>query len=187
MSQALFTRPGLSIGLRPIALEDVDAIMEWVNDPDVVRNFASMGQITREQEVAFLKKTMASPEDRLYAIIGPDGRHLGNAGIHKIYWPARNGRIGIVIGAKGEHGRGHGQAALKLLIAMGFEELGLHKLWLVHYAENGRMLHLARKLGFVQEGLLRDEYFHAGRFHDMLRHSLLAPEYEALAPSWWEA
>jgi RimJ/RimL family protein N-acetyltransferase len=179
---SLFTRPGFRVSLRPIRLDDVDEIMTWVNDPDVVRNFASMGQITREQELAFLQKTIDSNEDRLYAVLGPSGQYLGNAGIHKIYWPARNGRLGIVIGAKGEHGQGYGQETLKLLISLGFEELGLHKLWLVHYAENARMLHLARKLGFVEEGVLRDEYFHGGRFHDMLRHSLLEQEYATL--SW---
>ena len=80
MSEALFTRPGFSLGLRPISLDDVDAIMTWVNDPEVVRNFATMGQITREQEVAFLQKTMASQEDRLYAIVSADGRYIGNFG-----------------------------------------------------------------------------------------------------------
>ena len=38
------------------------------------------------------------------------------------------------------------------------------------------MHHIARKLGFTEEGVLRDEYFHNGAFHDMIRHSLLEGE-----------
>ena len=178
----MFTRPGFRVGLRPIELEDIDDIMGWVNDPEVVRNFASMGHITREEELAFLERMRKSKEDRLYAVIALDDpagpRNLGNAGIHKIYWPARNGRLGLVIGASGARGRGYGQQAMALLVALGFEELGLHKLWLVHYSENTRMRHLAEKLGFTQEGVLRDEYFCDGRFHDMVRHAILATDYQ---------
>lgn len=163
--------------LRPIRVDDVDAILGWINDPDVTRNFAALGTITRDQELAFLRATIASETDRLYAIETPEGLVIGTAGIHRIYWPARNGRLGIVIGRKEFHGHGLAQEALRELCRTGFRELGLHKLWLVHYRDNARMRHVARKLGFVEEGVLRDEYFHQGRFHDMVRHSLLEDEF----------
>jgi RimJ/RimL family protein N-acetyltransferase len=185
MSEELFTFPGYRVGLRPISVSDVDDIMEWVNDPTVTRNFAGMSQkITREQELRFIESTIASKTDRLWAIIDQDGVNLGNAGIHKIYWPARNGRLGIVIGRSSAQGRGLGQEALKLLIAKGFMELGLHKLWVVHYSTNARMRHILKKLSFSQEGVLRDEYFHADAFHDMVRQSLLEDEFSALKPAW---
>jgi [ribosomal protein S5]-alanine N-acetyltransferase len=174
-----FALPDAPVRLRPIRLDDVDAILEWINDPDVTRNFAGMGEvITREQEIAFLERILASDTDRMYAVEDREGRYLGNAGIHKIYWPARNGRLGLML-ARSAHGRGLGTATLRTICAIGFEALGLHKLWLVHYADNARMRHLARKLGFVEEGVLRDEYFHRDRFHDMVRHSLLEHEYGA--------
>lgn len=166
------------IRLRPIRVDDADAILEWINDPEVTRNFAALGRITREQEIRFLEATIASDTDRLYAIETFDGALLGTAGVHKIWWPARNGRLGIVIGRKEAHGKGYAQRALRLLCGVAFGELGLHKVWLVHYATNARMRHVARKLGFVEEGVLRDEYFHDGVFHDMVRHSLLEGELE---------
>ncbi|MEZ4236411.1 MAG: GNAT family N-acetyltransferase [Myxococcota bacterium] len=168
--------PGSPVALRPICVDDVDAVLEWVNDPDVVRNFAGMAEtITREQELAYLQRMVASEVDRLYAVVDPDGRYLGNVGVHQIYWPARNGRLGLVL-ARHAHGRGYGTAALRTICAVGFRVLQLHKLWLVHYADNARMAHLAGKLGFVREGVLRDEYHHRGTFHDMVRHSLLEGE-----------
>ncbi|TNE87585.1 MAG: N-acetyltransferase [Deltaproteobacteria bacterium] len=169
-----FTMPGTELGLRPIRPEDVDHIMQWINDPAVTRNFAHMSaQITREQELAWLEHVIASDTDRLYAVVDADGAYLGNAGVHKIYWPARNGRLGLVLGAAGARGRGLGTQAMRLLVELALTELNLHKVWLVHYRSNERMAHIAAKLGFTQEGVLRDEYFHAGGFHDMVRWSLL--------------
>jgi RimJ/RimL family protein N-acetyltransferase len=164
------------IRLRPIRVDDADAILAWINDPEITRNFAALGRITREQEVRFLEQTIASDTERLYAIETPDAELLGTAGIHRIHWPSRNGRLGIVIGRKDAHGKGFAQEGLRLLCGVAFRELGLHKVWLVHYATNERMRHVAKKLGFVEEGVLRDEYFHEGRFHDMVRHSLLEDE-----------
>jgi len=181
----VFTFPGFRIGLRPIAMSDVDSIMEWVNEPSVTRNFAGMSRtITRDEEAVFIQKMMDSPNDRLWAIVTRDGQNLGNAGIHKIYWPARNGRLGIVLGRSGFQGKGLGQEALRLLIAMGFMELSLHKLWVVHYETNARMMHILKKLGFQKEGLLRDEYFHGETFHNMVRQSMLGPEFTAISEEW---
>lgn len=156
--------------------------MGWINDPAVTRNFADMSEpITRAQEEAFVQRMIDSDADRLYAIVDDSGAYLGNAGVHKIYWPARNGRLGLVIGKKDAQGRGLGMEALRTLLAVGFDELGLHKLWVMHYRSNGRMRHMVTKLGFQAEGILRDEYFHAEAFHDMERHSLLEHEYRQRA------
>lgn len=181
----MFTFPGFRIGLRPIAMGDVDSIMEWVNEPSVTRNFAGMSRtITWDEEARFVQKMMDSPNDRLWAIVTLDGENLGNAGIHKIYWPAKNGRLGIVIGRGGYQGKGLGQEALQLLIAIGFMELSLHKLWVVHYETNARMMHILKKLGFQKEGLLRDEYYHDEAFHNMVRQSMLAPEFMEISSAW---
>lgn len=165
------------IGLRPLEESDVDALMAYVNDPEVVGNFATLGAVTREQELGWIRAMRASDTDRVWAIVGPDGEFLGNCGIHKIWWPARNGRLGVVVGRKDAHGKGVGTAALRALLQEGFVGLRLHKLWLVHFAANARMRHLAGKLGMTEEGVLRDEYFHQGRFHDMVRHSVLEDEW----------
>jgi RimJ/RimL family protein N-acetyltransferase len=166
------------IHLRPIRLDDVDALLEWIGDPNVTANFATMSRpITRDEELAFLASTIASETDRLYAIETLDGKVIGTAGIHKIWWPSRNGRIGLVVGHREHQGKGLAQEALRALCDTGFRELELHKLWLMHYRTNTRMRHIAEKLGFREEGVLRDEYFHQGAWHDMVRHSLLDHEY----------
>ena len=172
--------PPYRVRLRPIRLDDVDAIMEWVNDDEVIGNFAGMSKpITRDEELKYLDAMIHSDTDRLFAIEDQAGRYLGNAGIHKIYWPARNGRLGVVIGRRAEQGRGLGQQVLQSLADVAFTELELHKVWIVHFATNTRMAHICRKLGFGDEGRMRDEYFHRGQWHDMIRWSMLNHEYQS--------
>lgn len=185
VSEAPFTRPGFRIRLRPIAESDVDGILEWINDPAITRNFASFDEpISREQELEFIRAMQRSKTDHLFAVEWADGTGpiIGTAGLHRIYWPAKNGRVGLMIGLKEVQGKGLGQEALRLVVGYGFERLGLHKVWLVHYADNARMRHIAQKLGFTQEGVLRDEYFHNDRWHDMVRHAILEQEWLGKAP-----
>ncbi len=49
-----------------------------------------------------------------------------------------------------------------------------HFRWL---GTNERSHRTYARLGFVEEGVLREEYFHDGAWHDMLRMSMLAREW----------
>ena len=200
MDGASIEKAGYRVRLRGIREADVDAIMTWINDPEVTKHFAAFDrQVTREEELRFVGQMRASPSDCLFAIERvlersdgtaseaqppreraphvEDGALLGTVGLHQIYRPAQNARLGIMLGGPGARGAGLGQEALRLVIAYAFERLDLHKVWMVHYASNDRMRHIAHKLGFRAEGCLRDEYFHRGAWHDMVRQGLLATEW----------
>lgn len=174
---------GYDVRLRPATMNDLDSMMAWVNRPDVTRNFARLSrEITRAEEASWLERTLASDTDRLFAVEDRAGTYIGNAGIHQIYQPARAGRLGTVIA--NQQGKGLGQQAIKLLCAAGFIDLQLHKLWMIHFRTNARMSHICAKLGFAFEGVLRDEYFHEERYHDMIRLSLLEHEFRRLRSDW---
>ena len=162
----------------PLTPDDVEGILDdvmlWINDPEIVKNLARFDHvITRDEEREFLKKHFASPTDRVFAIENERGQYVGQIGIHQIYWPAKNGRLGTVIGRRDEWGRGHASAAIEQLLPIAFEKIGLNKVWAIFYTTNARMRHITSKLGFVQEGVLLDEYFHQNAFHDMVRVCML--------------
>ncbi|HHO54417.1 MAG TPA: hypothetical protein ENK18_26990 [Deltaproteobacteria bacterium] len=65
------TSPGYRVGLRPILLDDVDAIPGRINDPGDTHNFArTSGPIHRDEEPAIL-------EDELRALAGSWGMLSG--------------------------------------------------------------------------------------------------------------
>ncbi len=179
----------MSVTLRPLAETDVDHVMTWVNDPAVVGNFGwfTGKPITREAELGYLGKLVAQHRDpngaeRVYSVLdssGPDGRYLGQVGLHQIHRPSRVGRLSIIIAAKADHGKGYGTAAMRALVAEAFDTEKLHKVWMMFYRTNQRTRALANKLGFIDEGVLREEYLYQGAYHDMVRTALLEREYRA--------
>ncbi len=168
------------VRLRPLAESDVDHILGWVNDPEIVGNIAAFAghAFTREQELAYIRKTLASTGDVVWSIEdAAEGRYLGQTGLHQLHERSRVARLACIIADRSDMGRGYGSAAIRAVLAHGFGALGLHKVWLMVFATNQRGRRTYGRLGFVEEGLLREEYFHQGGWHDMVRMSLLAREW----------
>ena len=170
------------VRLRPLAETDVDDILGWVNDPEIVGNIAAFSghAFTREQELAYIRHTIASTTDLVWSIEeAATGRYLGQTGLHQIHDRSKVARLACIIAERGDMGRGFGSAAIRAVITHGFGALALHKLWLMVFATNERGRRTYGRLGFVEEGVLREEYFHRGTWHDMVRMSLLAREWSA--------
>jgi RimJ/RimL family protein N-acetyltransferase len=170
------------VTLRPLDLTDVDHMMTWVNDPAIVGNFATFSgePFTRDQELAYIEKMRASTVDRVFAVERvADGTYLGNVGIHQIHWPSRVGRLACIIGSRAEMGKGYGSAAIAGALDWAFRAASptLHKVWLMCFRENERARRTYARLGFVEEGTLREEYHHQGEWHDMTRMGILAREW----------
>jgi diamine N-acetyltransferase len=160
--------------LEPLALDHLPHVMTWVNDREVMHYFANRQEpIAEEAEHAYLATLLASSNDRIWSIFaGPD--YLGQCSLNQIYWPARNGRLFLVV-RREMQGRGHGRAALEQVLARAWGELGLHKVWLIVRRDNRRAQALYLGAGFDFEGVLRDEYRVGGEWLDMVRMSALAP------------
>lgn len=168
------------VKLRPVEESDVDEILDWVNDRTVVGNLATFaGQpLTRADELAWVRKVRTSNDERVFTVMNAqDSRYLGQVGLHQIFWRSRVARAAAIISNKGEHGRGYGSAAIAALLDVAFGELDLHKVWLMVFRTNERSLRTWRRLGFIDEGVLRDEYFHEGAWHDMVRLGMLRHEW----------
>lgn len=164
--------------LRPLSMSDLDNVMTWVNDKEVTKNLAKFNKkITRNEEKKFLKNLLKSKTDCVFSIEDENHNYVGQVGIHQIYWPAKNGRLGIIIGNKNAWGKGHASKALKLVIDYAFKKLKLNKIWMICYITNKKMQHICKKLGFKKEGVLREEYYHQKEYHDMLRMSILRKEW----------
>lgn len=77
-----------------------------------------------------------------------------------------------LIGVPEMRGKGLGKEATALWIQYGIDALDLHKIYLNTLNTNLRNIKLNEELGFHVEGILRNEVFVDGKYHDVLRMGL---------------
>ncbi len=78
-------------------------------------------------------------------------------------------------------GTGIFEEGARLLLDFVFHTLGVHRLEARAAARNGRGNGALRKLGAVQEGLLRRSLYRGGEYLDQILYAILADEWEARA------
>lgn len=99
-------------------------------------------------------------------------RFIGKCGFTRVNWKNRLGELAIMIGDPAYHGKGYGTDAIHTLCKFGFEELNLHKLKAVVFAFNEGALRCYEKCGFEREGLLKEEIYREGAYHDVVMMGL---------------
>lgn len=77
-----------------------------------------------------------------------------------------------------QQGRGYARAATRLAINYAFRMLNLYKLYLLVDVDNARAIRIYEDAGFRREGVLLEEFFADGRYHDVVRMCLF--QHEAL-------
>ncbi|MHC4479671.1 MAG: GNAT family N-acetyltransferase [Planctomycetota bacterium] len=111
------------------------------------------------------------------------GRLLGGCGLNTIDWANNRANLGYWVRSSAT-GRGVATAAARLLLAIGFEDLGLQRIEIVSAVENLGSRRVAQKAGAKEEGILRKRFLLGGEPHDAVMHSVIAedlPEGEAEA------
>ncbi|UPK76391.1 GNAT family N-acetyltransferase [Nocardioidaceae bacterium SCSIO 66511] len=84
-------------------------------------------------------------------------------------------RVGIVIYDPDYWGRGHGTSALRMWIGWLARDDGIHRIDLVTWSGNERMIRTAKSLGMVEEGRLRDARVVRGERYDSVIMGMLTP------------
>jgi ribosomal-protein-serine acetyltransferase len=126
--------------------------------------------------VDFIERSLASEHDLEANGIWVDGRAAGTIGL-RVNLLVNNGELGYWIGEEFE-GRGLVTRACRLFIDHAFGELGLHRISLHAGVENRRSRAVAERLGFTEEGVIRDgDRVGGGRYVDLVAYGLLEHEW----------
>jgi ribosomal-protein-serine acetyltransferase len=104
------------------------------------------------------------------------GDLAGLAGFHPIDWANRNAEVGYWLGMSFT-GKGLATASVERLLRTGFLELGLNRMEIRCASGNLRSIAVAKRLGMVYEGTLREEEWLNGRYVDHVIYSILKKEY----------
>lgn len=176
---------GRKVLLRPVKRSDISCFLKWFNDPEVAQYLAWYLPMTEMSEEKFIEElgTTRAKSDAPFVIEvveGTSAKAIGICGLHQIDAKDRSAAFGIVIGEKDCWSKGYGAEAARLLIDYGFQQLNLHRISSTALAFNERSITLHKKLGFREEGRLRQTMFKNGEYHDLLQFGILRQEWKRL-------
>ncbi len=171
-------RIGAKIYLRPLERADAPRIVPWINDPEVTHTLAMYRPMNLQNEEEFIAKVTNSEHDLVLCImVNETDAFIGLTGLHEIDFKNRHANFGISIGEKAAWGNGYGTEATRLMVRYAFETLNLNRVRLLVYENNPRARRAYEKVGFKQEGILRQERFHDGRYWDTVTMAILRDEW----------
>ncbi len=85
--------------------------------------------------------------------------------------------VGIFLG-KQFCNNGYGTDAMRVLVNFIFSEMKLHKISLLTYGFNKRTIRSYEKVGFKVEGVLKENIYREGQYHDELIMSIFKEEWK---------
>lgn len=176
---------GILIGLTAVEESDLKQLMDWRNNVDFRKNFREYRELNMAmQKKWFQDKVMNDPTTAMFSIRRlSDNELLGCCGFVYINWVHRHADLSLYVGWNDAYidEQGYALDSLKVLLRYGFYELNLNKIWTEIYEFDDKKNSLYNKLGFQQDGLLRQNYFFDGRWWNSRILSLLASEYSLIA------
>jgi ribosomal-protein-serine acetyltransferase len=132
---------------------------------------------TRENTLEFIRRSRRELADNqgLQMGIVEDGDLVGVVGYHDIDWENRCTSIGYWI-AEASQGQGVITRAVRALTEHAFDSWRLNRVEIRAAVDNERSRAIARRLGFKQEGVLREAERVGNRFVDHVVYALVASD-----------
>lgn len=165
--------------LRAVTRADADDMFRVNADPEVLRFIgrpppASIDVIVERIE-GMIASTRAETGITWKLCDRATGAYAGGAGLK--YWDKTHCRaeVGYIL-AREHWGRGLATEALAPILRFAFERMLLHSIEARVHPDNRASRRVLEKLGFVQEGYLRESYFNSvtGLFEDTVVYSRLS-------------
>ena len=159
--------------LREVREDDVPAIIDACQDPDIKRFTSSIpdpyGEAQARSWIGQHREDEAHGIEINFAIVdaGDEARLCGVTGLHDVDWKSRRGATGYWV-APWARGAGRASRATALLAAWALGEVGLVRVELIADVENPGSQRVAERAGFEREGVLRRHTVMAGASRDVV-------------------
>ncbi|MVN77885.1 GNAT family N-acetyltransferase [Hymenobacter sp. HMF4947] len=166
--------------LRAFALADVPRLVALAGDYEVARNTLNIPHPYREADavswVATTQENYRQQSAYAFALeLKASGEFVGGIGL-TLEPRFDRAEVGYWLG-RSYWGKGLATEALAALLAFGFEELKLNKLYATHIVSNPASGQVMRKNGMVKEGELVQHTKRDGQYHDLWQYRLTRQEF----------
>lgn len=166
--------------LREITEKDLPVLFAIFSNPYTMRYYGSDAIHSMEEAENLLLNFRKGFENKQVVRWGialiETNEMIGTCGFHN--WAKRMGRVEIGYDLLEEaEGKGYMSEVLSTVIPFGFSELNLNRIGALIHQENTPSRKLVKKIGFQEEGLLREYAFAGGEYIDLIMHSVLKKDW----------
>jgi RimJ/RimL family protein N-acetyltransferase len=162
----------MALTLRPLALDDTDAVHDWACLPESCR-YQAWGPNTYAQTQAYVRAAVAAPPDRMVFGVLVDGEVVGSAEL-KLHGPS-TGEIAYAVHPR-RWGQGIATAAARELLRLGFDRHGRHRLFATCDPRNLASAAVLRRIGMRYEGRMRGTALIRDGWRDSDLYAVLADD-----------
>lgn len=155
-------------------------------DPAVAGNIGLRSTPSLEKTRAWIERATTDEPFAARAML-LSGRHVGNVVLDRIDRRLETARLSIYVGESDHRSHGVGLTAMFQVLREAFDTLHLNKVSLTVHCRNVAALKTYVRLGFVVEGVLRDEFMLNDERLNLFYMGLLACEFARLRvaqPGW---
>ncbi|SDU98413.1 GNAT family N-acetyltransferase [Pseudomonas mucidolens] len=168
--------------LRELVADDAPVLFEIYRNAEAMRWFGIDPMTELAQAHALIAtfshwRTQPNPGTRWG--LEHDGRLLGSCGLFKWNRSWNSCSLACEL-APSAWGNGLMSEALHAMLEWGFAQMQLHRVEALVHPRNSACQALLGRLGFTQEGMLREAGFWGGRYQDLQIFSLLCHEYSVV-------
>lgn len=167
--------------LREIVRTDAPALFAVHGDPECMKWFGTDPIADEAGAVKLIElfaswRSMPNPGTRWGIQVKDQSSLVGTCGLFAWNRAWRKCTLGYELNPQVQ-GNGYMQEALHACINWSFENMHLNRIEAQVHPSNAGSLRSVERLGFKQEGLLRQLGFWNGQFHDMLQYALLSRDW----------
>lgn len=163
--------------IRKLCETDLVVRVDWMNNPKVYKNMHFLPPISMDNTKKWYEMNINNNKRFDAAFEDNEGQIVAFGGLTNIDYTVRKAEFYIFVNPELQ-GKGIGSVATRLLCMYGFEILQLHKIYLYTNSSNIIAKKTYEKVGFVLEGIHREENILAERYEDRLYYGLLAREFD---------
>lgn len=168
--------------LRELRRGDIPTINAWRADRELISRLGAPYRFINEEVDerwfnAYMDRRSNTVRCAVVDADAPD-QILGLVSLTDIDYLNRSCQLHMMIGDKNQRGKGMGTFAFSEMIRHAFDDLNLNRMEAYILADNAASLAACSKVGFKQEGLLRQYAFKDGEYRDTVIMSILREEWK---------
>jgi len=168
----------MRVSLENLTRDHADDFLRWISTKEAILYSLSKFQPHRDRTWVSEYILKISRDTSCWnQVIIANERNVGYCGLSNISKMNKCAEYYILIGDVGYWNIGVGTKAGSLVLEHGFDNIGLHRIWLTVSSPNLGAIRSYEKLGFQKEGVMKEACNRENSFHDKIVMGMLCHEW----------